>query len=92
MLLGLGLLAGCGGAAGLTDALQGAISPLVGTQQAAVSSAAATGAGEAVDPSMLRRVSLNTLGLSGTATRLIDNGASASFAKTLVAALSTGDS
>ncbi len=82
-LLGLGMLAGCGGAAGLTGALQGAIAPLVGTQPAAApaaSAAGAAGAGGAVDPSSLRQVSLNTLGLTGTATRLIDNGASASFA------------
>ncbi|MCP1170496.1 YjbF family lipoprotein [Limimaricola litoreus] len=79
-LLGLGLMAGCGGAGGLTGALQGAIAPLVGTQPTAAPVAAgASGKGRA-DPSTLRRVGLNTLGLTGTATRLIDNGVSASFA------------
>ncbi len=84
-LLGLALMAGCSDTGGFAGALQRAISPLVGTQQAAAPAAGAgagTGAtmGGAVDPSTLRRVDLNTLGLTGTAQRLIDNGGSATFA------------
>ncbi|WP_415143201.1 YjbF family lipoprotein [Limimaricola cinnabarinus] len=80
-LLGMALLAGCGGAADLSGALQTAVAPLVGTQQAATPAAGApAGTAGPVDPETLRRVDLNTLGLTGTAQRLVDNGASATFA------------
>ncbi|MGR3738624.1 MAG: YjbF family lipoprotein [Limimaricola soesokkakensis] len=75
-LTALALLAGCGGGAGVTAALQGAIAPLVGTQAAPAGGAAAAAP---ADPATSRRVEIAALGLSGTARQVIDNGASKSF-------------
>lgn len=76
-LAGLVLLAGCGGGAGVTAALQGAIAPLVGTQSAPA--ARGGGAATPVDPATARSVRIAALGASGTATRVVDNGASETF-------------
>lgn len=79
-LTALALLAGCGGGAGVTVALQSAIAPLVGTQAApAAASAAASAPAARVDPATSRRVEIAALGLSGTARQVIDNGVSKSF-------------
>ena len=77
-LAGLALLAGCGDGAGVTAALQGAISPLLGTTTPAPAGADAA-SGQPIDPATARRVEIAALGASGTARQLVDNGVSQTF-------------